>query len=64
MRSGARGTTGPIERFGFPGITFTTVPGNRRWNWPRATSPSAYAESVFRLGGPNWLATRPRASSP
>ena len=25
--------------FGLPGITFTTVPGKRRWNWPRSISP-------------------------
>ena len=35
MRSAPRGTTGPIERFGCPGMTLTTVPGKRRWNCPR-----------------------------
>ena len=33
------GTIGPIEKLGRPGITLTTVPGKRRWNWPRSTSP-------------------------
>ena len=58
-----RGTTGPIDRFGFPGITFTTVAGNTRWNWPCGTSPSAYAGPPSARGGPNWLASRPPASS-
>ncbi len=31
--------TGPIEKFGLPGMTLTTVPGNRRWNCPRSISP-------------------------
>ena len=39
-RSG-RGTIGPIERFGRPGMTLTIVAGNRKWNCPRSTSPSA-----------------------
>ena len=33
------GTIGPIEKFGRPGITLTTVPGKSRWNWPRSISP-------------------------
>ena len=37
----AAGTIGPIERFGRPGMTLTTVAGNRKWNCPRSTSPSA-----------------------
>ena len=38
-RLASRGTIGPMEKFGRPGMTLITVPGKRRWNWPRSTSP-------------------------
>jgi len=36
---GAAGNDRAMDRFGRPGMTFTTVFGNRKWNWPRSTSP-------------------------
>ena len=50
---------GPIDRFGFPGITLTTVLGKSRWNWPRATCPGVRSATDCSLGRPNWLATAP-----
>ena len=42
---------GPIETFGRPGMTFTTVFGNRKWNWPRSTSPKMSNEPRGSGGG-------------
>ena len=53
---GVAGTIGPIEKFGRPGMTLITVPGKRRWNWPRSISPvGSYAPRGSLRGGPCWV---------
>ena len=53
---GARGTTGPIERFGWPGMTLIVMFGQRKWNWPRSIGPRG-SKSPFHASrtGPYWV---------
>jgi len=63
LLGGAR-TIGPIEKFGRPGITLITVPGKRRWNCPRSTSPvGSYAPRGSGRGGPCCVMRPPLVSS-
>ena len=59
MRSGPTGRSGPIDRFGRPGMTLTLVFGQIKWNWPSTAAASPCArERAKWLANVGWLASR------